>query len=95
MLLNNAGSAIFHYLPQAAHEHVFEEWFATPSDIDFAAAAQAYGASHSLLADWGELAGALAPPGGGVRIIEVRTDRVRNLEMHEVAWATAREAAWA
>ena len=95
VLLNNAGSAIFHYLPQAAHEHVFEEWFATPSDIDFAAAAQAYGASHSLLADWGELAGVLPRPGGGVRIIEVRTDRVRNLEMHEVAWATAREAAWA
>ena len=95
VLLNNAGSAIFHYLPQAAHEHVFEEWFATPSDIDFAGATRAYGASHRLLADWRELAGALARPGSGVRIIEVRTDRVRNLEMHEEAWAMAREAAWA
>ncbi len=95
VLLNNAGSAIFHYLPQATHEHVFEEWFATPSDVDFAGATRAYGAGHRLLADWGELAGALARPGRGVRIIEVRTDRVRNLEMHEEAWADAREAAWA
>jgi len=95
VLLNNGGSAIFHYLPQARHEHVFEEWFATPSNVDFAAAAGAYGASHCLVGDWDELGAALAAPGGGVRILEVRTDRVRNLQMHEEAWAKANEAAWA
>lgn len=94
VMLNNSGSAIFHYLPQAAHEHVFEEWFATPSDIDFAAAASAYGASHRVLGDWSELQSALSGSGRGVRIVEVRTDRVRNLEMHEEAWAKANEAAW-
>ena len=95
VMLNNGGSAIFHYLPQAAHEHVFEEWFATPSDVDFAAAAAAYGASHRVLGDWSDLDGALSGPGLGVRIIEVRTDRVRNLQMHQEAWAKANEAAWA
>ena len=94
LLVNNAGSAIFHYLPQAAHGHVFEEWFGTPSDVDFAAAARAYGASHRVLDDWGELDGALAGPGQGVRIVEFRTDRVRNHELHEEAWARASEAAW-
>ncbi len=94
VLINNGGSAIFHYLPQAAHEHVFEEWFATPSDIDFAAAARAYGAGHCLLGDWSELPGELARTGQGVRIVEIRTDRTRNLEMHEEAWARAGEAAW-
>ena len=94
VLVNNAGSAIFHYLPQAAHEHVFEEWFATPSDIDFAAAARAYGAGHCLLDDWNELSEALARPEQGVRIVEVRTDRTRNVEMHREAWAKASEAAW-
>ncbi len=94
VLINNGGSAIFHYLPQAAHEHVFEEWFATPSDIDFAAAARAYGAGHCLLGDWSELPGELARSGQGVRIVEIRTDRMRNLEMHEQAWARAGEAAW-
>jgi 2-succinyl-5-enolpyruvyl-6-hydroxy-3-cyclohexene-1-carboxylate synthase len=94
VLINNGGSAIFHYLPQAAHEHVFEEWFATPSDIDFAAAARAYGAAHCVLDDWSELAGALDGSRQGVRIVEVRTNRTRNLEMHREAWASANEAAW-
>ena len=94
VLINNGGSAIFHYLPQAAHEHVFEEWFATPSDIDFAAAARAYGAGHCLLGDWSEMPGELARSGQGVRIVEIRTDRMRNLEMHEEAWAKVGEAAW-
>ena len=93
--INNGGSAIFHYLPQAAHGHVFEEWFGTPSDVDFAAAARAYGASHCLLGDWAELEGALAGPGQGVRIVEIRTDRARNYELHEEAWAKASEVAWA
>ena len=94
VVLNNGGSAIFHYLPQAAHEHVFEEWFATPSDIDFAAAARAYGVSHRVLGNWSELEEALVGRGKGVRIVEVPTDRVRNLEMHQEAWARANEAAW-
>ncbi|MCY4391959.1 MAG: 2-succinyl-5-enolpyruvyl-6-hydroxy-3-cyclohexene-1-carboxylic-acid synthase [Chloroflexi bacterium] len=94
LLVNNAGSAIFHYLPQAAHGHVFEEWFGTPSDVDFAAAAKAYGASHRVLDDWEELDGALAGEGQGVCIVEFRTDRVRNHELHEEAWARASEAAW-
>ncbi len=94
VMLNNGGSAIFHYLPQARHEHVFEEWFGTPSDVDFAAAAGAYGAGHCLAGDWDELAAALAARERGVRIVEVRTDRVRNLKMHEEAWARANEAAW-
>lgn len=93
--INNGGSAIFHYLPQASHGHVFEEWFGTPSDVDFGAAARAYGAGHCVLGDWAELDGALGGPGEGVRIVEVRTDRVRNHDLHEEAWAKANEAAWA
>ena len=95
VLLNNGGSAIFHYLPQAEHGQVFEEWFGTPSGIDFAAAASAYGASHRLIGDWDEMRGELTASGGGVRIAEIRTDRARNRELHEAAWAAANEAAWA
>ncbi len=95
VLLNNSGSAIFHYLPQVEHEHVFEEWFATPSGLDFAAAARSHGAGHRLLTNWAELDDALAGrPGQGVRIVEVRTDRARNRELHHEAWAAACEAAW-
>ncbi len=93
-LLNNGGSAIFHYLPQASHEHVFEEWFGTSSDVDFAAATRAYGASHHLVGDWGEFASLTAATGQGVRVLEVRTDRVRNHDLHEEAWKQACEAVW-
>ena len=94
-LLNNAGSAIFHYLPQAAHEGVFEEWFATPSGVDFAAASRAYGADYRLAEGWDEFRAALAAPRGGVRVVELRADRARNRVLHEEAWARACEVAWA
>ena len=91
VLVNNNGGGIFHYLPQAAHEHVFEEWFGTPGGVDFAAAAHAFGAGHRLLGDWAELDAALAA--GGVRVLEFRTDRARNRELHERAWRAAADAA--
>ncbi len=94
VLLNNAGGAIFQYLPQAEHECVFKEWFVTPSGLDFADAARTYGAQHLLLEEWADLRDALAGPGDGVRIVEIRTDRVRNYALHQEAWAVACEAAW-
>ena len=92
VLVNNGGGGIFHYLPQVEHGDVFEEWFGTPSGVDFAAAARAFGAEHRPLADWSELDAALA--GGGVRVLEFRTDRARNRELHERAWRAAARAAW-
>ena len=94
VLLNNSGSAIFHYLPQANHREVFEEWFATPSGINFEAAAQTYGANHVVIDDWRHLLKALDEGEDGVRILELRTDRVRNHALHERAWVLACEAAW-
>lgn len=92
VLVDNGGGGIFHYLPQVEHGAVFEEWFGTPSGVDFAAAARAFGAEHRPLADWSELDAALA--GGGVRVLEFRTDRARNRELHERAWRAAVRAAW-
>tara|TARA_B100001123_G_scaffold262846_1_gene292722 strand:- start:396 stop:1556 length:1161 start_codon:yes stop_codon:yes gene_type:complete len=94
VLLNNGGSAIFHYLPQADHEHVFEEWFGTPSNVDFSAAARAYGSSFRLLGDWAELPEALANLNKGIQVLEIRTDRARNHLLHEEAWERVNEATW-
>lgn len=91
-LVNNGGGGIFHYLPQVEHGDVFKEWFGTPSGVDFAAAARAFGADHRPLADWSELDAALAE--GGVRVLEFRTDRARNRDLHEQAWRAAARAAW-
>lgn len=95
VLVNNNGGGIFHYLPQSAHDALFEEWFGTPPDLDFRHAAELYGGRYTLADGWDTFAKALeAAREGGLHIIEVRTDRARNVEMHREAWAAAMEAGW-
>ncbi|MBA4181813.1 MAG: 2-succinyl-5-enolpyruvyl-6-hydroxy-3-cyclohexene-1-carboxylic-acid synthase [Anaerolinea sp.] len=96
VLVNNNGGGIFHYLPQAAHPAVFEEWFGTPSGLDFRHAAALYNARYTLANDWGAFRDALNDgAGGGLNIIEVPTDRAANVTMHKRLWAEAAEAAFA
>lgn len=93
VLVNNDGGGIFHYLPQAGHDDVFETWFGTPSGLDFAHATQLYGGHHSVAHDWEGFRAAVAP-GPGLRVVEVLTDRARNVAMHRTAWQAAGQAAW-
>lgn len=94
VLVNNNGGGIFHYLPQASHDDVFEQWFGTPPDLDFAPVVEMYGGSFARASDWTDFAAQFARPNEGLRVIEVRTDRARNAAMHREAWAAAAEAAW-
>lgn len=92
VLVNNDGGGIFHYLPQAGHADIFEDWFGTPSGLDFAHATRMYGGCHAVAGDWETFRTALGP-GSGLRVVEVRTDRGRNVEMHRAAWSAAIAAA--
>lgn len=95
VLVNNDGGGIFHYLPQSAHEGVFEEWFGTPSGLDFSHAVRMFGGVHTPAESWDTFRTALAGAGAhGLNVIEVRTDRARNVDMHREAWAAAARAAW-
>jgi 2-succinyl-5-enolpyruvyl-6-hydroxy-3-cyclohexene-1-carboxylate synthase len=76
VLINNRGGGIFEHLPVAGFEPPFEEFFATPQDVDFAALCAAHRVEHVLVRDWhhlADLAGQL--PAAGIRVLEVRTDR--------------------
>jgi len=85
IVINNDGGGIFHHLPIAKNEAVFEEWFATPHGLDFKGAAAQFGLSyqrvdsqaglHSVLTDWD------ASP--QTQLIEVITNRQTNLELHQ------------
>lgn len=88
VLINNNGGGIFHYLPQAQHHDLFETWFGTPTGIDFAHATRMYGGCHTIARDW-ETFKAAAAPGQGLRVIELQTNRARNVEMHRAAWEAA------
>ena len=73
VLLNNNGGAIFDMLPQQSKDPYFERLFLTPHQIDFCAAAQAFGVSatkaESLEAFRSVLKENLGNP--GISLIEV------------------------
>ena len=83
VLLNNEGGGIFHFLPLAGQEEIFEKHVATPTGLDFARAAALYGCQHHVVsgAAFGD-ALETALRAEGTTILEVRTDRVANLALH-------------
>ncbi len=76
LLINNNGGGIFEMLPIAKFEPPFEEFFATPQDIDFAQLCATYGVEHELMTSWEQLQQILNPlPTTGIRVLELRTNR--------------------
>ena len=84
VLVNNDGGGIFHFLPVAGETDAFEEHVATPHGLDFSQAAELYGCDYkrpqSSAALREEITRSLR--GQETTIIEVRTDRQENLELH-------------
>ncbi len=95
VLVNNDGGGIFSFLPQAAAElpegglpEHFEELFGTAHGLEFGPLVVALGARHALVdgaALVPELRASMDRP--GLDVLELRTDRVRNVELHRAAQA--------
>lgn len=90
LLLHNDGGGIFSFLPQADNPEHFEELFGTPHGLDFRPAAEMYGLTYERPAGWEEFRTAVqrsldAP---GVTLIEVRTERRANVDLHRNLWKT-------
>jgi 2-succinyl-5-enolpyruvyl-6-hydroxy-3-cyclohexene-1-carboxylate synthase len=89
VVINNNGGGIFSLLPQgtAVETDAFERLFGTPHGVSLDSVAATYQVEHSLVTTSEELLAAIAshgsPVGGGVRIIEIRTDRAENAALHE------------
>jgi 2-succinyl-5-enolpyruvyl-6-hydroxy-3-cyclohexene-1-carboxylate synthase len=96
VVLNNDGGGIFSFLPQADQLDMptFEALFGTPTGFDVAAAARLFGASHARPGDWGAFRRELcrAIDGRGLAVIELITDRDRNVSQHRAVWAAVAEA---
>jgi 2-succinyl-5-enolpyruvyl-6-hydroxy-3-cyclohexene-1-carboxylate synthase len=96
VVLNNDGGGIFSFLPQAEQldATTFEALFGTPTGLDVAAAARLFGASHARPSDWGAFRRELcrAIDGCGLSIIEVVTERTRNVAQHRAVWAAVAKA---
>ncbi|MGF1481424.1 MAG: 2-succinyl-5-enolpyruvyl-6-hydroxy-3-cyclohexene-1-carboxylic-acid synthase [Cyanophyceae cyanobacterium] len=76
VLINNNGGGIFEMLPISQFEPPFEEYFATPQQIDFGRLCATYGVEHQRIESWEQLQQLLNPlPATGIRVLEVFTDR--------------------
>jgi 2-succinyl-5-enolpyruvyl-6-hydroxy-3-cyclohexene-1-carboxylate synthase len=85
VVINNDGGGIFSLLPQGTgvEPAQFEQAFGTPHGMVLADVASAYQVGYHLVSTVEDLRVALTQPPGGVRIVEVRTDRHENAALHE------------
>jgi 2-succinyl-5-enolpyruvyl-6-hydroxy-3-cyclohexene-1-carboxylate synthase len=95
VLLHNDGGGIFSFLPQA-HEvpEQFEFLFGTPHGLDFQHAAALFGLAYARPTDRSSVRDALAAAlvADRTSIVELRSDRQRNVVLHQELWARARAA---
>ena len=76
ILINNNGGGIFEMLPISGFEPPFEEYFATPQNIDFSQLCQTYDITYQAIEHWQQLPLLLNPlPIKGIRLLELKCDR--------------------
>lgn len=97
VLINNRGGGIFEHLPIAEFAPTFEEYFATPQEVDFEKLCGAHAIEHVLIRDWAHFSEVVSIlPAAGIRVLEVRTDRkhdaARRKQMFLTVAAAARSA---
>ncbi len=88
LVIDNGGGGIFHFLPQAetVPEDEFEALLGTPSDLDLESAAELFELSVAVPGTPDELEQALA---GDARMVLLKLDRRRNVEVHRRLAAAA------
>jgi 2-succinyl-5-enolpyruvyl-6-hydroxy-3-cyclohexene-1-carboxylate synthase len=100
VLIHNDGGGIFSFLPQATTDlpeaglpQHYEELFGTPHGVDFGPLVTALDLEHQLV-DRATLAEAVRTSMGraGLDVLELRTDRGRNVALHLQAFAAVARA---
>ncbi|GIN93127.1 2-succinyl-5-enolpyruvyl-6-hydroxy-3-cyclohexene- 1-carboxylate synthase [Siminovitchia terrae] len=88
ILLNNDGGGIFSHLPQAEEGKNFELIFGTPTGLNFEHTAMMYNGQYTKVLDLEDLSVSVgeATSNEGLNIIEVPTDRERNVQVHRELW---------
>lgn len=94
VVLNNDGGGIFSFLPQAADDERFEQLFGTPHGLTFEPVAELYGAEYHLVETIDSLHDTVSAAigGRGLCIVEMRTERARNVILHRDGWAAVAKA---
>jgi 2-succinyl-5-enolpyruvyl-6-hydroxy-3-cyclohexene-1-carboxylate synthase len=94
VVCDNDGGGMFNFLPQAEHQDVFEELFATPLGLDLSQVARLYGLVFSPVTDRSglepALADAIAAP--TPTMVVVRFKREDSVNGHRLCWEAAAAA---
>ncbi|HEX5851887.1 MAG TPA: 2-succinyl-5-enolpyruvyl-6-hydroxy-3-cyclohexene-1-carboxylic-acid synthase [Solirubrobacteraceae bacterium] len=98
VLLDNGGGGIFDFLPIAqadtVEEQIYTTHVSTPTGLDFAQAAALFGLAHEHAQDASGFRSALerAMEREESSIVEVRTARADNVELHRALWQAVSRA---
>ncbi|MCF6408900.1 2-succinyl-5-enolpyruvyl-6-hydroxy-3-cyclohexene-1-carboxylic-acid synthase [Pseudalkalibacillus salsuginis] len=94
ILVNNSGGGIFSFLPQADYPDHFENLFGTPIGISFREATTTYGGNYHLVGTWEAFDEACNESfdSGGLDVIEIKTDREQNVQLHKEYWENVNDA---
>lgn len=94
ILIHNDGGGIFSFLPQATLEDSFEPLFGTPHGLDFAPVVAMYGGHYERIERLAHLRDAVrqALAAGGLHVLELRSDRSRNVALHRRIWQAVEHA---
>jgi 2-succinyl-5-enolpyruvyl-6-hydroxy-3-cyclohexene-1-carboxylate synthase len=93
VVVNNDGGGIFHFLPVANRTSHFETLFGTPHGVDLAHVAGLAGATlhrPESLAAFGQTVTRCLE--GGLHLVEVRTERSSNVDVHRALFTTLQES---
>jgi len=96
--LDNGGGGIFDFLEVSRSplaSSAYERHIATPTGLDLAAVAAAYGLAHERPQDVRGFREAMerALAGSGATIVEVRTERAANVALHRRVWEAVASSA--
>ena len=94
VVCDNNGGGVFNFLPQAEHQDVFEEIFATPLGLDLSQVARLYGLVYSPVSDRSGLepaiTDAIAAPTPTMVVVKMR--REDSVSGHRLCWEAAASA---
>jgi 2-succinyl-5-enolpyruvyl-6-hydroxy-3-cyclohexene-1-carboxylate synthase len=94
IVCDNNGGGVFNFLPQAEHQDVFEEIFATPLGLDLSQVARLYGLVYSPVTDRSGLepaiADAIAAPTPTMVVVKMK--REDSVTGHRLCWEAAASA---
>lgn len=94
VVCDNNGGGVFNFLPQAQHQDVFEEIFATPLGLDFSQVARLYGLVYSPVTDRSGLEPAISDAIAAAvpTMVVARFKREDSVNGHRLCWEAAAAA---